>query len=100
MPDKRKLKYKGGAGATSWGMGVYGPAGSQYAMSQDNNVIAQNAKFAMQSNIKGGKSKRGGNFMAVPFKLMMKKYSNTGTRRKTNKLYKRMGRSRKNKTRR
>ena len=100
MPDKRKLKYKGGAGATSWGMGVYGPAGGQSAMSQDNNVIAQNGKFAMQSNVRGGKSKRGGNYMAVPFNLMMKKYSNKSSRRKTNKLYKRMSRSRKNKTRR
>jgi len=100
MPDKRKLKYKGGAGATSWGMGVYGPAGGQSAISPDNNFIAQNARFAMQSNIKGGKSKRVGNYMAVPFNLMMKKYSNKGTRRKTNKVYKRISRSRKNKTRR
>ena len=100
MADKRKLKYKGGAGAADWASGVYGSAGSQMAMSTDNNRIATNGQFAMQSTVRGGKSKRGGNYMAVPFNLMLKKYSNKGSRRKTNKLYKRMGRSRKNKTRR
>ena len=98
MLTKRKSKYNGGAGSADYALGVYGDAGKQTPMSLDNNMIARNSTFAMQN--RGGSYKRYNNGMMVPFQLMFKKKSKNTSRRKTNKLYKKMRYSRKNKTRR
>jgi len=98
MLTKRKSKYNGGAGSADYALGVYGHAGNQNAMSPEHNMIARNATFAMQN--RGGSYKRYNNGMMVPFQLMFKKKSKNSSRRKTNKLYKKMRYSRKNKTRR
>ena len=94
MNKKRKNNYNGGAGAADYARQVYGSPNNQHPISLFNNQIATKAM------LNGGKSKRGGTGMMVPFKLMLKKYSNNVYHRKTNKLYKKMRRSRKNKTRR
>ena len=94
MNKKRSFKYNGGAGAADFALTAYGNMDNQRPISEFNNHIAINRPML------GGKSKRGGTGMMVPFNLMLKTYSKKVSHRKTNKLYKKLRQSRKNKTRR
>lgn len=99
MPKKHRQKYNGGAGASDYAMNLYGNGNQQHA-NLNTGSINTNASFAMQS--RGGSYKRNNNknSMMVPFNIMFKKYSKKTSHYKTNKLYKKLRHSRKNKTRR
>ena len=99
MPKKYKRKCNGGSGASDYAMSVYGNSSQQHANPM-TGAIDTNRGYAMHT--RGGSYKRNNktNSMMVPFNLMFKKYSKQNSHCKTNKLYKILRHSRKNKTRR